>query len=49
MNMPPEPNDPDLLERMREGLCAVATNLVPFCAIKVSVAPIWIRMPQPPG
>lgn len=30
MNLPPEPNDPELLERMREGLCAVATNLVPL-------------------
>lgn len=28
MNMPPEPNNPELLERMREGLSAVATNLV---------------------
>lgn len=28
MNMPPEPDDPDLLARMREGLSAVATNLV---------------------
>ena len=30
MNMPPEPNDPDLIERMREGLCAVASSLVPL-------------------
>lgn len=28
MNMPPEPDDPDLIARMREGLTAVATNLV---------------------
>lgn len=28
MNMPPEPDDPDLLERMRDGLSAVATNMV---------------------
>jgi DNA-binding transcriptional MocR family regulator len=28
MNMPPEPDDPELLARMREGLSAVATNLV---------------------
>lgn len=30
MNMPPEPDDPDLVERMREGLCAVATNIIPL-------------------
>jgi DNA-binding transcriptional MocR family regulator len=30
MNMPPEPNDPDLVEHMREGLCAVASSLVPL-------------------
>lgn len=30
MNMPPEPDDPDLIARMREGLSAVATNLVPL-------------------
>jgi DNA-binding transcriptional MocR family regulator len=30
MNMPPEPDDPDLLERMREGLCAVASSIVPL-------------------
>jgi DNA-binding transcriptional MocR family regulator len=28
MNMPPEPDDPALIARMREGLSAVATNLV---------------------
>ncbi|MCM2474482.1 PLP-dependent aminotransferase family protein [Rhizobium sp. CG5] len=28
MNMPPEPDDPALLERMQEGLTAVASNLV---------------------
>ncbi|MFT4182870.1 MAG: PLP-dependent aminotransferase family protein [Rhizobium sp.] len=28
MNMPPEPDDPDLLARMREGLSAVATNMI---------------------
>ncbi|EUB96000.1 transcriptional regulator, GntR family with aminotransferase domain containing protein [Rhizobium sp. CF080] len=28
MNMPPEPDDPELIARMREGLTAVATNLV---------------------
>ncbi|OED00835.1 PLP-dependent aminotransferase family protein [Rhizobium sp. YK2] len=28
MNMPPEPDDPELLARMREGLSSVATNLV---------------------
>lgn len=30
MNMPPEPDDPALLQRMREGLTAVAANLVPL-------------------
>lgn len=30
MNMPPEPDDPDLLARMREGLTAVATNMIPL-------------------
>jgi DNA-binding transcriptional MocR family regulator len=30
MNMPPEPDDPDLLARMREGMSAVATNLIPL-------------------
>ena len=30
MNMPPEPEDPDLLARMQEGLSAVATNMVPL-------------------
>lgn len=30
MNMPPEPEDPDLLVRMQEGLSAVATNMVPL-------------------
>ncbi|MDF1633091.1 PLP-dependent aminotransferase family protein [Mycoplana sp. MJR14] len=30
MNMPPEPDDPDLLARMREGLAAVAADLVPL-------------------
>jgi DNA-binding transcriptional MocR family regulator len=28
MNMPPEPDEPELLARMKEGLSAVATNLV---------------------
>jgi len=28
MNLPPEPNDPDLVARMREGMSAVATNLI---------------------
>ena len=28
MNLPPEPNDPDLLERMREGCADVARDLV---------------------
>ncbi|MGX5668336.1 aminotransferase-like domain-containing protein [Rhizobium daejeonense] len=30
MNMPPEPDDPDLIARMREGFSSVATNLVPL-------------------
>lgn len=30
MNMPPEPSDPELLTRMREGLQAVSANLVPL-------------------
>jgi DNA-binding transcriptional MocR family regulator len=30
MNMPPEPGDPALLARMREGLSAVAADLVPL-------------------
>jgi DNA-binding transcriptional MocR family regulator len=30
MNMPPEPEDPDLLARMQEGLSAVATNMIPL-------------------
>ncbi|MCV3735056.1 PLP-dependent aminotransferase family protein [Rhizobium sp. TRM96647] len=30
MNMPPEPDDPDLLARMRDGISAIATNLVPL-------------------
>ena len=28
MNLPPEPNDPDLLERMREGCAVVARDIV---------------------
>jgi len=30
MNMPPEPDDPELLAAMREGLAAIAANLVPL-------------------
>ena len=30
MNMPPDPDDPELVERMREGLCAVASSMVPL-------------------
>jgi DNA-binding transcriptional MocR family regulator len=30
MNMPPEPDDPDLLARMQEGLSSVATNMIPL-------------------
>lgn len=30
MNMPPEPDDPDLVARMREGLAALSADLVPL-------------------
>ena len=30
MNMPPEPDDPDLIARMRAGLGAVATSMIPL-------------------
>ena len=30
MNLPPEPDDQDLIARMREGMSAVATNLIPL-------------------
>jgi DNA-binding transcriptional MocR family regulator len=30
MNLPPEPNDPELLERMQEGLEAIGAELVPL-------------------
>ncbi|CAN7407020.1 PLP-dependent aminotransferase family protein [Phyllobacterium sp. LjRoot231] len=30
MNLPPEPDDPDLIARMREGLSTVAANMVPL-------------------
>ena len=30
MNMPPEPRDPDLLRRMREGLGYIGANIVPL-------------------
>ena len=30
MNLPPEPDDPDLLAAMRDGLVTVAANLVPL-------------------
>ncbi|MGZ2482668.1 DNA-binding transcriptional MocR family regulator [Rhizobium pisi] len=30
MNMPPEPDDPELIARMRDGMSAVAANLVPL-------------------
>jgi DNA-binding transcriptional MocR family regulator len=30
MNMPPEPDDPDLIARMQQGLSTVAANLVPL-------------------
>lgn len=30
MNLPPEPDDQELIARMREGMSAVATNLIPL-------------------
>ncbi len=50
MNMPPEPDDPALLARMREGLAAVAADLVPLlryqgfggAAIDKEAAGIWL-------
>ncbi|KAA1180353.1 PLP-dependent aminotransferase family protein [Rhizobium tropici] len=30
MNLPPEPNDADLIDRMREGLSVVAADLIPL-------------------
>lgn len=30
MNLPPEPSDPELIARMREGMATVAANLVPL-------------------
>ncbi|TXI06473.1 MAG: PLP-dependent aminotransferase family protein [Rhizobium sp.] len=30
MNLPPEPNDPDLIARMREGMSVVAADLIPL-------------------
>jgi len=30
MNLPPEPDEPELLERMREGMSGVAANLIPL-------------------
>ncbi|MGV1791241.1 aminotransferase-like domain-containing protein [Rhizobium sp. A37_96] len=30
MNLPPEPNDPDLVARMREGMSVVAADLIPL-------------------
>ena len=37
MNMPPEPDDPELLAAMREGLVTVAANLVPLLRYQSSV------------
>ncbi|PZQ47327.1 MAG: GntR family transcriptional regulator [Rhodovulum sulfidophilum] len=37
MNMPPEPEDPDLLAAMRDGLGTVAANLVPLLRYQSSV------------
>ena len=30
MNMPPEPDDPELIARMRDGLKSVAANMIPL-------------------
>ena len=51
MNMPPEPDDPELIGRMREGLSAVATNLVPLlryqgfggAGMDKDAAAVWLR------
>lgn len=50
MNMPPEPDDPDLLARMRDGLSAVASDLVPLlryqsfggAAMDKEAAALWL-------
>ncbi|PYG32313.1 PLP-dependent aminotransferase family protein [Pelagimonas varians] len=51
MNMPPEPDDPDLLAKMRRGLESVAANLVPLMryqsttglAVDKAVAAQWLQ------
>ncbi|WP_430441878.1 PLP-dependent aminotransferase family protein [Shinella sp.] len=50
MNMPPEPDDPDLLARMRDGLSAVASDLIPLlryqsfggAAMDKEAAALWL-------
>lgn len=50
MNMPPEPDDPDLVARMRAGLSAVAADLVPLlryqgfggAAMDKEAAALWL-------
>ncbi len=50
MNLPPEPSDPDLLARMREGMSAVAVDLIPLLryqgfgglAVDKEAAAIWL-------
>ncbi|GAA4167000.1 PLP-dependent aminotransferase family protein [Shinella granuli] len=50
MNMPPEPDDPALLARMREGLSALAADLVPLlryqsfggAAMDKEAAALWL-------
>ncbi|MDP5218519.1 PLP-dependent aminotransferase family protein [Ruegeria sp. 2205SS24-7] len=52
MNAPPEPTDPELLERMRAGLCAVSDDLVHLLRyqspiggeIDKEAASIWLSM-----
>ena len=51
MNMPPEPDDPELIARMRDGFSAVSANLVPLlryqgfggAAMDKEAAATWLR------
>ncbi|MBX5042804.1 PLP-dependent aminotransferase family protein [Rhizobium lentis] len=50
MNLPPEPDDPELIARMREGISAVAANLIPLlryqgfggAGIDKEAAAVWL-------
>lgn len=52
MNLPPEPTDKDLIDRMRGGLVAVSANMVPLLRYQAGVgsdkdkdaASIWLSM-----